>query len=74
MANKPEIKKERTHSGRGKEKNKTTLSEKKEEARNVSEQRDKGWIQVICVHDTIQSIQQHSRATDAHELPHTKKE
>ena len=30
-----------------------TLSEKKEEARNVSEQRDKGWIHVIRVHDTI---------------------
>ena len=30
----------------------TTLSEKKEEARNVSEQRDKGWIHVIHVHDT----------------------
>ena len=38
------------------EKNKTkTLSEKKEEARNVSEQRDKGWIHVIRVHDTIHS-------------------
>ena len=30
----------------------TTLSEKKEEASNVSEQWDKGWIHVICVHDT----------------------
>ena len=29
-----------------------TLSEKKEEASNVSEQRDKGWIHVIRVHDT----------------------
>jgi len=29
-----------------------TLSEKKEEACNVSEQRDKGWIHVIRVHDT----------------------
>ena len=29
----------------------TTLSEKKEEASNVSEQRDKGWIHVIRVHD-----------------------
>ena len=28
---------------------KTTLSEKKEEASNVSEQRDKGWIHVIRV-------------------------
>ena len=41
---------------RKREKNKTTtLSEKKEEARNVSEQRDKGWIHVIVY--TIQSIQ-----------------
>ena len=55
MANKPEIKKERTHSGRGKEKNKTTLSEKKVEASNVSEQWDKDWIHVIRVHDTIHS-------------------
>ena len=38
------------------EKNKTTLSEKKEEARNVSEQRDKGWIHVIRVHDAIHSV------------------
>ena len=30
----------------------TTLCEKKEEASNVSEQRDKGWIHVIRVHDT----------------------
>ena len=30
----------------------TTLSAKKEEASNVSEQRDKGWIHVIRVHDT----------------------
>ena len=30
-----------------------TLSEKKEEAGNISEQRDKGWIHVIRVHDTI---------------------
>ena len=41
---------------RKREKNKTkTLSEKKGEARNVSEQRDKGWIHVIRVHDTIHS-------------------
>ena len=32
--------------------NKQTLSEKKEEAGNVSEQRDKGWIHVIRVLDT----------------------
>ena len=38
---------------RKREKNKTkTLSEKKGEARNVSEQWDKGWIHIICVHDT----------------------
>ena len=30
----------------------TTLSEKKEEASNVSEQRAKGWIHVISVHNT----------------------
>ena len=29
-----------------------TLSEKKEEARNASDQRDKGWIHLIRVHDT----------------------
>ena len=40
---------------RKREKNKTTLSEKKEEARNVSEWRDKGWVHVIRVHDTIHS-------------------
>ena len=42
MANKPKIKK------------KERMVEKKE-ARNVSEQRDKGWIHVIRVHDTIHS-------------------
>ena len=55
MANKPKIKKERTHGekeGGKREKTTTTLSEKKEEASNVSEQRDKGWIHVIRVHDT----------------------
>jgi len=50
--------------GEKREKTTTTLFEKKGEASNVSEQRDKGWIQ----------WQQHGRATDAHELPHTKKE
>ena len=34
------------------EKTTTTLSEKKEEASNVSEQQDKGWIHVTRVHDT----------------------
>ena len=61
MAKKPEIKKLKKRKNawckrRGKErKTTTTLSEKKEEARNVSEQRDKGWIHVLRVHDTIHS-------------------
>ena len=60
MANKPEIQRKRTHCGKEEEKRekqtKTTFStNKKEEARNVSEQRDKGWIHVIRVHDTIHS-------------------
>ena len=56
MANK----KARTHGGKkkGEKKKRTppphthTLSEKEEEVRNVSEQRDKDWIHVIRVHDT----------------------
>ena len=51
--------------------NKQTLSEKKEEAENVSEQRDKGWIHVIRVHDTTHLAvtttlrgSRHSRDTD----------
>ena len=36
----------------GEKREKTTLSEKKEEASNVSEQQDKGWIHVIRIHDT----------------------
>ena len=55
MANKPEIKKERTHGekeGEKREKTTITLSKKKEEASNVSEQWDKGWIHVIREHDT----------------------
>ena len=54
MANKPKIKNERTHAEKEGEKREktTTLSEKKEEAVYVSEQRDKGWIHVIHVHDT----------------------
>ena len=77
MANKPEIKKKErmVEKKRKREKNKTTtLSEKKEEARNVSEQRDKGWIHVIRVHDTTHLAMTTRHATDAHELPHTKKE
>ena len=38
--------------GGKREKTTITLSEKKEEASNVSEQWDKGWIHVICAHDT----------------------
>ena len=54
MANKPKIKKkERMVKKEGeKRKTTTTLSEKKEEASKVREQRDKGWIHVIRVHDT----------------------
>ena len=53
---KKEKKKRMVEKKRKREKNKPkTLSEKKEEARNVSEQRDKGWIHVIRVHDTIHS-------------------
>ena len=54
MPNKREIKKKESMAEKKqkREKNKTTFSEKKEEARNVSEQRDKGWIHVIRVHDT----------------------
>ena len=61
MASKPEIKKEKKKERmvgkkRKRKKNKPkTISEKKEEARNVSEQRHKGWIHVIHVHDTIHS-------------------
>ena len=48
--------------------NKQTLSEKKEEAENVSEQRDKGWIHVIRVHDTTHlAVTTTLRAADAHE-------
>ena len=58
MANKPEIKtkdvwwKRRERKQNNDNNNKQTLSEKKQEAGNVSEQRDKGWIHVIHVHDT----------------------
>jgi len=42
------------HGGKEEEKRerKTTFSEKKEEARHVSEQWDKGWINIIHVHNT----------------------
>ena len=55
MANKPEMKKKNTWWKREKQTKNTFSTNKKEEARNVSEQRDKGWIHVICVHDTIHS-------------------
>ena len=38
-----------------KQKNKNKKNLKRKEARNVSEQRDEGWIHVIRVHDTIHS-------------------
>ena len=60
---------------RKREKNKTTLSEKKEEARNVSEQRDKGWIHVIRVHDTIHSADNNTaRQQTLTNYPNTKKD
>ena len=58
LANKPKIKTEDVWWKRRERKqnkynnNKQTLSEKKEEAGNVSEQCDKGWIHVIRIHDT----------------------
>ena len=55
MANKPQIKTKgvwwKRREGKQNNNNKQTLSEKKKEAGNVSEQRDKGWIHVIRVHD-----------------------
>ena len=46
-----------------------TLFEKKEEANNVSEQWDKGWIHVIRIHDTTHLAVTTTQQTDAHELP-----
>ena len=69
MANKPKIKKKErmVEEKRKREKNKTkTLSEKKEEARNVSEQRDKGWIHVIRVHDAIHSADNNTAGQQTH--------
>ena len=65
LANKPKIKTKEKENKREKTRerkqnndnnNKQTLSEKKEEAGTVSEQRDKGWIHVIRVHDTINPL------------------
>ena len=70
MANKPKIKKERTHGEKEGEKKRetttTTLSEKKEEASNVSEQQDKGWIHVISVHDTTHLAVTTARQSNRH--------
>ena len=58
MANKPEIRKRKNAwwKKRGKSTQNKPLSEKERRGkRNVSEQRDKGWIHVIRVHDTIHS-------------------
>ena len=58
LANKPKIKtkviwwKRRERKQNNNNNNKQTFSEKKEEAGNVSEQCDKGWIHIIHVHDT----------------------
>ena len=54
MVNKPETKKKEcmVEKKRKKRERKTTFSEKKEEARHVSEQWDKGWINIIHVHNT----------------------
>ena len=48
------------------------LSKKKKKAGNGSEQRDKGWIHVIRVHDATHLAV--TTRSDAHELPHTKKD
>ena len=45
-------KREKEEQQTNKQTNKKPLSEKIEEARNVSGQRDKGWIHIIRVHDT----------------------
>ena len=62
MANKPKI--ERTHGekeGAKREKTTTTLSEKKEEANNVSEQRGKGWIHNTTHLVSVTTTQQDNR-------------
>ena len=76
LANKPKIKnKDVWWKRREKTKQQQTLPEKKEEAGNVSKQCDKGWIHVICVHDTTHlAVTTTLRGRDAHELPHTKKD
>ena len=57
MADKPKIKTKDVWWMRRQEKTKQQqLCEKKEEAGNVSEQHDKGWIHVIHVHDTTHLV------------------
>ena len=48
-------KKERTHGGKDEEKTEKQTKNTLKRKRNVSEQRDKGWIHVLRVHDTIHS-------------------
>ena len=79
MANKPETKKKECmvekKRKREREKTTTTLSEKKEEARHVSEQRDKGWIHVIRVLETTHLAVTTTRQGNRRSLTtHTKKE
>ena len=52
LANKPKTMVEEKREKTKQRQQQQTLSEKKEEAGNVSEQRDKGRIHVIRVHDT----------------------
>ena len=61
---------------RKREKNKTTtFSEKKEEAKKCQRAtRQRLDTRNPCTRYSPFSRQQHDRATDAHELPHTKKE
>ena len=60
---------------KGKREKTTTLSKNKEGASNVSEQRDKGWIHIISVHDTthlaVATTQQGNRRSRT--TPHTER-
>ena len=78
MANKPEIKKERTHGGKEEEKrekqNKNIFWKErggKKCQRATGQRLD---TRNPCTRYNPFSRQRHGRATDAHELPHTKKE
>ena len=77
MANKPEIKKKErmVEKKKKRETNKTTtLSEKKEEQEMSASNETKVDTRNPCTRYNPFSRQQHGRVTDAHELPHTKKE